>query len=195
MARLKTEKRQNMIIDEAMKIIHSGGYGALSIRALAQNVKISEPAIYRHFLNKEDIVLGILNRIMVFEQLVETELLTKKTAKEKIKHFILFRLKYLEKNPEMTSVLFAEDIFTQSEILRNRMFSMLQKRKRMLADIIEDAKSEGEIADVKTENILIIIFGSIRMIVLEWRLNNFKFSLAGRGKSMLNTLDKLIFTS
>ena len=59
MARLKTEKRQNMIIDEAMKIIHSGGYGALSIRALAQNVKISEPAIYRHFLNKEDIVLGI----------------------------------------------------------------------------------------------------------------------------------------
>jgi len=195
MARLKTEERQNMIIDEAMKIIHSGGYGALSIRELAQNVKISEPAIYRHFLNKEDIVLGILNRIIGFDQLVETELLTNKTAKEKIKHFILFRLKFLEKNREMTSVLFAEDIFTQSEILRNRMFSMLQKRKRMLADVIEVAKSAGEIADVKTENLLIIIFGSIRMIVLEWRLNNFKFSLVGRGESMLDTLDKLIFTS
>ena len=59
MARLSTEERQVLIIDEAIKIIHELGYQAFSIRELSNRVGISEPAIYRHFLNKEDIVLGI----------------------------------------------------------------------------------------------------------------------------------------
>ncbi len=61
MARITTEERQKTIIDEALNIIHESGYEALSIRELATRVKISEPAIYRHFLNKEDIILGISN--------------------------------------------------------------------------------------------------------------------------------------
>ncbi|PIW69255.1 MAG: hypothetical protein COW08_08110, partial [Ignavibacteriales bacterium CG12_big_fil_rev_8_21_14_0_65_30_8] len=115
MARISTEERQNMIIDEAIKIIHIGGYQSFSIRELSKQVKISEPAIYRHFLNKEDIVLGILNRIIELDNLVEKELKSKKTAKEKFKDFILVRIKFLEKNPEMTSVLFSEDIFNNSD--------------------------------------------------------------------------------
>jgi len=71
MSRLSTAQRQEMIIDEAIKIIHAEGYQSLSIRELAKHVKISEPAIYRHFLNKEDIILGILNRIVRLDHLLE----------------------------------------------------------------------------------------------------------------------------
>lgn len=193
MSRLSTEKRQEMIVDEAIKIIHTSGYQSLSIRELSKQVRISEPAIYRHFLNKEDIILGILNRMVDFDQLLEKDILIKKDAQEKIKHFILFHFEFLENKPEMTSVLFAEDMFDQSEILRKRLMFIIQKRKNLLNTILVDAKKNKELVDAEITDILSIILGLIRMIVLEWRLSNFNFSLTGRGKGLVKTLGKLIF--
>lgn len=193
MSRLSTEQRQEMIIDEAIKIIHSGGYQSLSIRELSKQVHISEPAIYRHFLNKEDIILGILNRMVDFDHLLEKDILMKKNVKDKIRHFLLFHFDFLENKPEMTSVLFAEDMFDQSEILRDRLMFIIQKRKNLLKTILNDAKKNGELVDVELADLQSMILGLIRMIVLEWRLSNFGFSLTGRGKGILKTLEKLIF--
>ncbi|MFZ6032681.1 MAG: TetR/AcrR family transcriptional regulator [Melioribacter sp.] len=193
MPRLSTEQRQEMIIDEAIKIIHAEGYQSFSIRELAKKVKISEPAIYRHFLNKEDIILGILNRMLDFDHLLGKEILTKKTAQNKIKHFVQFHVDFLEKNREMTSILFAEDMFDKSEVLRNRLLFIIQKRRNLLATIIEEGKSKNEIVDIDTQDLLTIILGMIRMIVLEWRLNNFASFLSQRGKNAIKSLDELIF--
>lgn len=193
MARFSTEERQNMIIDEAIKIIHTGGYQALSIRELAKKVKISEPAIYRHFLNKEDIILGILNRMIEFDYLLEKDLSTKKTAKNKLKQFILFHFNFLEKNYEMTSIIFSEEIFNQSEILTSKLKMVIKKRKNIIKSIIDDAKAANEIVDIETDDLVRIIMGVIRINVLEWRLSNFNFSLLDRGKETIRTIEKLIF--
>ena len=193
MARLNTEQRQDMIIDEAIKIIHTSGYQSLSIRELAKQVKISEPAIYRHFLNKEDIILGILNRMMDFDHLLEKDILKQKTTQEKIRHFISFHFDFLEKKKEMTSVLFAEDMFDQSEILRQRLMFIIQKRKNLLNTILDTSKTNGEMIEIDNKDVVSIILGLIRMIVLEWRLSNFTFSLSETGKGIIKTLDKLIF--
>lgn len=193
MPRLSTEQRQNMIIDEAIKIIHNGGYQSLSIREIATKVKISEPAIYRHFLNKEDIILGILNRILDFDYLLEKEILFQKSTRNKLKHFILFHFDFLQKNPEMTSVLFSEEIFTQSEILSKRLTLIIQKRKNLLFSILQEAKEANEIVSDDINELLTLILGFIRMVVLEWRLSGFNFSLSERGKNSIKLLESLIF--
>lgn len=193
MSRLNTEQRQEMIIDEAIKIIHAEGYQSFSIRELAKRVKISEPAIYRHFLNKEDIILGILNRMLDFDHLLEKEILSPITAQNKVRQFIQFHFDFLEKNHEMTSILFAEDMFDQSDILRKRLLFIIQKRRALLNTIIEEGKLNNEIVNVDTQDLLTIVFGMIRMIVLEWRLSNFNFSLSLRGKNAIKSLDELIF--
>lgn len=195
MSRITTEERQTMIIDEAIKIIHTGGYQALSIREIAKQVKISEPAIYRHFLNKEDIILGILNRMLEFDLLLNNNIAAAKSAKQKIRLFVLFHFEFLEKNHEMTSVLFSEEMYNQSEILKKRLMYIIKKRKELLKSILDEAKNSGELIDVDTNELLSIVLGVIRMIVMEWRLSNFSFSLVDRGKSTLKTLDKLILTS
>jgi AcrR family transcriptional regulator len=193
MSRISTEERQDMIIDEAIKIIHTSGYQSFSIRELAKQVKISEPAIYRHFLNKEDIILGILNRMIDFDYLLEKDISTKKTAKNRLRQFILFHFNFLEKNYEMTSIIFSEEIFNQSEILINKLKMIIRKRKDIIKTIIDDAKTANEIVEIETEDLIRIIMGVIRINVLEWRLSNFKFSLLDRGKETIRTIEKLIF--
>lgn len=195
MSRLNTEQRQNMIIDEAIKIIHNGGYQSLSIREIATKVKISEPAIYRHFLNKEDIILGILNRILDFDHLLEKEILSKKSARNKLKHFILFHFDFLQKNPEMTSVLFSEEMFNQSEILSKRLIFIIQKRRILLLNIFQEAKEANELISDDINELLTLILGVIRMVVLEWRLSGFNFSLPERGKNSIKLLESLLFNN
>lgn len=193
MARLTTEERQKTIVDEALNIIHEGGYEAFSIRELATRVKISEPAIYRHFLNKEDIVLGILARISNFDLELTASINNKKTPLEKLNEFMKFHFSFLEKNKEMTSVIFAEEIFMQSNMLKEKLLKILRHRKKLIVNIIEEAKSAKQIKDVDSEELSKIIIGFIRMSVLEWKLGNFSFSLVDSGKKITKTFEKMIF--
>ncbi len=192
MARISTEERQEIIIDEAINIIHELGYQSFSIRELSKRVGITEPAIYRHFLNKEDIVLGILSRFSEFDEELFKVIKDKKTPKEKIQNFVAFHFDFLEKHPEMTSVIFAEDMFNQSKLITDKMLKILTKRKNLIKEIFEEAKKNNLVIDLESEELLMVALGFIRMIILEWRLSGFKFSLSTRGVKTVNTIEKLI---
>lgn len=192
MARLTTEERQKIIIDEAINIIHEGGYESLSIRELAGKVKISEPAIYRHFLNKEDIILGILSRIGEFDHLLEANLREGKTAVEKLQHFINFHFSFLNKNKEMTSVLFSEDIFNQSDLLKEKLVRIIKYRKKLLTSIIQEGIDSKEIKDIDAGSIVTMILGFIRLTVLEWRLGGFIFDLSRKSSKVISAINQMI---
>ncbi|MDP2301669.1 MAG: TetR/AcrR family transcriptional regulator [Ignavibacteria bacterium] len=193
MARISTEERQASIIDEAIKIIHEMGYQSFSIRELASRVGISEPALYRHFLNKEDIVLGILGRFGEFDAKLFNEVKLKEKPLEKIECFIQYHFNFLEKKPGMTSIVFAEDIFNQSSLIREKVLSIIEKRKRILRAIIDEAKLNNQVIDLKSDEILTVILGVIRLAVLEWRLSEFAYPLSQRGTKIAETVGKLIF--
>ncbi|MBL1213290.1 MAG: TetR/AcrR family transcriptional regulator [Ignavibacteriae bacterium] len=192
MARVTTEERQKVIIDEAINIIHEGGFESLSIRELASKVKISEPAIYRHFLNKEDIILGILSRISEFDFLLEKNLEGNSTSSEKLKAFIQFHFNFLQKNKEMTSILFSEDIFNQSEILKNKLMRIIDYRRKLLMGIIDLGKTEKQIKEIETIDLVTMILGFIRLTVLEWRLSEFSFDLSKRGGTVIKAINQMI---
>ncbi len=192
MARLSTEERQKIIIDEAIRIIHEGGYESLSIRELASKVKISEPAIYRHFLNKEDIVLGILSRIGEFDHMLEANLGEGKTAIEKLQRFINFHFSFLNKNREMTSVLFSEDIFNQSALLKEKLVRIIKYRKKLLMSIIQEGIESKEIKNINPGSIVTMILGFIRLTLLEWRLGGFKSDLSKESDEVIRAINQMI---
>ncbi|MFA7289720.1 MAG: TetR/AcrR family transcriptional regulator [Melioribacteraceae bacterium] len=192
MARLSTEERQILIIDEAIKIIHELGYQAFSIRELSKRVGVSEPAIYRHFLNKEDIVLGILGRFNEFDQCLFEEVKKYKKPIEQIQSFIQFHFDFLEKNPGMTSIVFAEEIFNQSDLLRDKLMSIIGKRKGLIKNIIVEARENKEVVAIDSKELVTIILGFIRLVILEWRMGGFSFSLSQRGKKVVSTIEELL---
>ncbi len=192
MARISTEERQNHIIDEAINIIHEQGFQSLSIREISDRVGISEPAIYRHFLNKEDIILGILSRFSQFDEKLIASLGDSDTPIERIVRFVNFHFSFLEKNPEFTSVLFSEDIFSQSPILREKIMMIIGKRRRILTEILNGGKTKVHDSDYEVKELATLILGYIRLTVLEWRLSNFSFSLTTRGNQAIHIIEKMI---
>ena len=50
-------ERQQEILDKSIEIISRKGIQGLTIKNLSKEIGISEPAIYRHFESKTDILL------------------------------------------------------------------------------------------------------------------------------------------
>lgn len=192
--RLRTEERQEQILDEAIRIIHEQGYSALVIRELANQVGISEPAIYRHFANKDDIISRILDRVLGMTGTIESNLAGVASGQEKIRQFIRFHFDFLKKNPEITSVVFSENLFQSNTILKEKLRTILNSRHGLLKLLLDEAKLEGNVVDVDSEDLAVLIIGNIRLIVLEWRLADFNFDLKRRGNRALKMLERLIFT-
>jgi len=195
MLRLSTEERREQIINEAIKIIHGEGYSAFSIRELSGRVGISEPAIYRHFENKEAIILGILDKMKNLGIYIEEKLHSIPDAKERIIHFILFHYEFLEKNPEMTSVLFSDEIFDHNPVLEKKFNEMIGQRWDILNVLIDNLKAGGVGIDQDTEDLSLILLGLLRMTVLQWKRSGFNYSLKERGKRVIDTLLQTGFLS
>ncbi|MBL6964026.1 MAG: helix-turn-helix transcriptional regulator, partial [Candidatus Marinimicrobia bacterium] len=51
-------ERQDQIIQESIQLIAEKGIQGLTIKNISKAIGITEPAIYRHFDSKNDIILG-----------------------------------------------------------------------------------------------------------------------------------------
>ena len=191
--RLSTTERQKQIIDEAIRIIYEKGYPSLSIRNLAKKVGISEPAIYRHFKSKEDIILGILDRMLDFGKMLERNLENIEDEREKIRKLIFLQVEFLEKNPHMTSIIFSEDIFQPDKRVDDKLQEIFENRHKILNEIVNEAGKKGVNINVEIEDLSNIIFGYLHLIVFKWRRSNFKFSLSEKAEKLIQIIDKIIF--
>ena len=61
----KASKRQQEIIESAGKLLMEKGIKGLTTKNLAQEMEFSESALYRHFKNKEDIILLFIRFLSV----------------------------------------------------------------------------------------------------------------------------------
>ncbi len=187
-------ERQKQIIEQAIKIIDKNGIQGLTIKNLSKGIGISEPAIYRHFGSKTEIISAILDRLLETANYFSTiNKRVKGPALEKIKFLINKLVENFSKNPALISVIFAEDIFKNQNILKNKIIFILNKNEESIEEILETGKKEGNIAkDFDTKSLALIIMGSLRLLVKRWHISDFEFNLQDNANELVHTLTKLI---
>ena len=191
--RRTSEERQKQIRQEALRIIHFRGYSNLSIRELAKNVGISEPAIYRHFQNKEAIIFAILDTLSDQFLNMKQELDKIARADERLYQFIIRMVQYLEKNQEMTAVLFNDEIFPPDSAAAAKLQEIILRRQNYLQGLIEAAQAEAQIRqELPAADLVLIIVGLIHKIVSEWRRLGFRFDMISRVRAIILTLKQMI---
>lgn len=186
--------RQKEIIDVSIQLISEGGIQALTIKNISDIIGISEPAIYRHFDSKMDILLGVLSYFKnktktILDRITDSEVSTI----EKLKLIFLEHFKQFTQNPAITAVIFSEEIFQNDKRLSDEVFSIMKLNQDKILSIIKEGQKKEQIrSDVSKEQLALIITGSLRLVVKKWRLSNFSFDLQAEGVKSWNTLSILI---
>ena len=186
--------RQLEIINASTELINEGGIQNLTTKALAEKMGFSEPAIYRHFKNKTEILSSVLNYYGMGLKTKMNELIqSEDKGIEKLKQIIGFQFEHFSNHPAIVMVIFAETSFQYEEKLSSAVHNILTNKKERVVRIIQQGQKDCSIRpDVDSNQLASVFMGSMRITVLQWRLNNYKNDLKKEGKVLWETLEKLI---
>lgn len=191
---MELSKRQIEIIEAATELIGEKGLQNLTTKNLASKIGFSEPALYRHFKSKTEILQSVLT---FYKDLLKKGLVniihSDLTGLEKIKGMMDFQFSHFTKNPAVIMVIFAETSFQYDNILSKSVSEIMTQKRNMVSKIVQVGQQEGSIRDdLDADQLTTMIMGSMRFTVLRWRLADFGFDLLKEGKTLWKTIEILI---
>ena len=187
-------KRQIDILEASLDIIDQGGIQSLTIKNISKKVGISEPAIYRHFDSKTDILLTILDYFIVNNnQIIRKDLMQNEDIKIIItKLFDNFTQIFLN-YPALISIIFSEEIFRNDPVFKEKSNRILNGNFEMITKLIQKGQAAGQIQkDLDTASLATIIMGSLRLCVKRWQMSDYSFDLQEHSKQLRDTILNII---
>ncbi len=188
-------ERQNQIIQESIQLIAEKGIQGLTIKNISKAIGITEPAIYRHFESKNDIILGIISTMKSSTDAELSNIDENNPTIDKIKKMIQGHTNRFIKNPSLTAIIFSEEIFNNNSILAKPIRLMMKLNQNKLISMIEKGQAAGDVrVDIKAEQISLMVIGSFRFLVSKWHIMNFDFDLKKDVDEMLNAIEMVLKT-
>jgi AcrR family transcriptional regulator len=188
-------ERQIEIMEAATLRIDKFGIQELTIKNLASDLSLSEAALYRHFKSKNEILLGLLTYFLVemngrLAVIIEDK---EKQPSELLKKVFVSQLNTFVQKPAIVSVIFSEGIFQFNKDLSEQVSAMMALMQKNINALILRGQNEGVYGKLLgADTITTIIMGSMRMVVLKWKLSGNKSNLVKDGKNVLNGLLKML---
>ena len=187
-------ERQKQIIQASLDLIATSGIHGLTIKNISKDVGISEPAIYRHFASKTDILFGIISKI---KESLSVDLAisadeTKRTI-DIIREGFMNRAKRFTNNPSIAAVIFSEEIFYPSSRMFDVIKTIMEDSQTKMIKIIQRGQSKNDIiGSIEAEELSLMIIGSFRLLVTNWHMSKNSFDLENRTEKLINAFKQLI---
>lgn len=182
--------RQKEIIETSIGLIDEKGIQGFTIKNLAKEIGISEPAIYRHFDSKMAIMSTILDsfkyKMNSYHQ--QKDYSSSISGAHQLKEFFGMIFSVFTENPSLVSVIFAEEIFQNEPLLTSKILEIQTTNEIIIKGILSKLKLDSKLANVEPEMFAIILFGSVRLLVRKWKMSGYQFNLTEKGTKLIDTI-------
>ena len=186
--------RQSEIVEKSIEIIANQGIQGLTIKNLSKEIGISEPAIYRHFTGKTEILLTILNNFKEMAAFMgEAMKDSDEPAMDRIEFMFSKIVEIFSETPSFVSVIFSEEIFKNDDTLKAKIIEILDMNEKTVEQIIKSGQQNGEIReDISYKNLALIVMGTLRFRVKMWDLKEKRNNLKKEGKLLIKSLKTIL---
>lgn len=168
-------KRQIEIMNVTIELIANGGIQNFTMKSLALKIGITEPAIYRHFKSKLEILLAVLESIRIGINKNNTQ---DKYTLHEIDNMFKFQIERFINQPSLSSIIFSEEIFQNEQQLADAVLTLMNDRCDFIELVIEKEQERGFVRkDINHYAIAHTIMGSVRFMVKKWNLSGNKYDL------------------
>lgn len=186
-------ERQEQIISASIGLIDRLGIQGFTIKNLSKEIGISEPAVYRHFESKVEILATILDgfrqRVSLYHKKKSA---AQVPARERMELFFKMIFNVFADNPTLISVIFAEEIFRNEPALSHKVMEIQQINERELGAIISEIALKEELKDTPVETLIMLFFGPVRLLARKWKMQDCRFDLRKEGDQLIQTIIKMI---
>lgn len=184
-------ERQKEIIKASLELIAEKGIQGLTIKNLSKKIGLVESTIYRHYESKTQILIAILDSVS--GQTTPNGSTKVESVINHLEHNLRNHFQTFTANPAIVSVIFAEDLFQNEALLVEKTKVKVEKSISEMAAMIKVGQQKGEIRnDIDSEQLAIMINGSVRMLVKQWKMSDYSFDLIQKGDELINSMKLLL---
>lgn len=180
--------RQLEIIDAALELVARHGIQALTIKNVAEAIHVTEPAIYRHFRSKSELIRTLIDS---FDCAVEIP--DSLPGWEAVCFYIRSRIRQIIQAPHRARVVFAEELFMNDPQFTEQFQQMMHRHQvKLSAQLAAAQKSNCIVQDIAPEMLFRMIFGAVRLLIKQWAMSGYAFDLQQESEALLDSFSKLL---
>ncbi len=172
------ESTKTRIVKAATKLFAEQGYQKATIAEISNLAGLSDAALYEYFQGKEDLLLTIPDMWVtgaITE--VEEQLFGIEGAFNKLRKFLWWYLRYIEREPLTAKVVFLF-LKTNSNFIKTPVYSDVKTFYSVLVKIFEEGRDSGEMkSDLNPYIARSIFLGTIEHMVIRWLIKDMSYSL------------------
>lgn len=187
-------KRQEEIADAALGIIAQKGIQRLTTKNLSRAVGVTEPALYRHFKSKQELLSAIIRRYgRIITELFDEGGRGDGAALDGIAAIYEALLTVFTERPELSMIVFSDELFRHDPGLSKETLSIVNRMQDRIRRIIRAGIREGGIrSDIPATHLAWMIMGTMRMLISRWRMSGYSFNVAREGAIALASVRKVL---
>jgi TetR/AcrR family fatty acid metabolism transcriptional regulator len=172
-------KRKERIIQSSIEILDELGIQGLTTKEIAKRQSISEPAIYRQFEGKQDIILAILDRFADFDDMIINSIIERELNPAlAIEFWVDTYATYYQNYPQITTVLLSFDMFRYQEQTNSRMEAILKKKLDFITFVFQSGIDQKLFKhDLTGRELTEMLFDMEWASIYRWKLDNCKVDL------------------
>lgn len=182
--------RKDRILISAIELFEQEGVNGVTTKNLARLQGVTEPALYRQYKSKQDILMSIVEEYGMYDQkIMNTIKEGALSGKEAIMFYLKRYCELFQNYSELTTVMFSMDLYQYNDETRRYMSNLLQERLNFLEEVIHGSEVllQNKQGFDSTE-LASVINGLIFSTVYEWRILQKSFDLEKRLTSMFEKL-------
>ncbi len=197
MTRQKTLVRQHQIIEAARNLIAAKGMDGVTIDAIAEEVGLTEGAIYRHFASKHQILSLLVDDIeRTLLDTVESAQTEGASAVDSLEHILEAHLSDVEGHRAVSFVVIAEAMGFDGTTLAPKVSLMFTRYLELIQAVLDRGIREGSIRpDINANAAATTFFGLIQSTATLWALNGYAGQLAEFRSEMWDIYRKGVVSS
>jgi TetR/AcrR family transcriptional regulator, cholesterol catabolism regulator len=157
----KNSTKKEVIIEKASKLFREKGFGAASMRDLAEHVGVEAASLYNHIQSKSEILqticFKVANEFMSNLEMVE---MSHQSTLKKMETIIRLHIRMMLDQYEFVYIADHEWRHLPEPYLSNFLNQRRNYRKR-LGDIVEDGIAKGELKSIESYTAVLVILSAI----------------------------------
>ncbi len=172
MTRITRQRRQE-ILEKTLNLVEQEGLASVTIKKIAQRVGFSEAAIYRHFENKQALLLGLMDMLEEMLVLPLEELARDASVPVRDRLLAIARLhaRLILEHNSLPLLLLVQSSAPRDPVMINRMQRCLKRYLGVIEALIRQGQKAGQVTtDIRADCMALMIMGASSALAIRHRL-------------------------
>jgi AcrR family transcriptional regulator len=177
--KLDSEVRREQIAEAALELVADRGVGRMSIVAVARRVGLVPSGIYRHFRNKEEVLLAVLDRIEArLRENVREARADSPEPLEQLWGLLIRHIRFIREGRAVPKIVFSDDFHRGHPERIARVQKIITGYLGQIAELVREGQQRGAIRpELDSATVALLFLGIVMPAGILWHVTEGRFDV------------------